>query len=161
MSDSDTPKYSPTEDVPSVEQQKINALNKLADYLARRDHSTLELTSKLRQKGYSQEIINWAVNEAEERRWLSDPYELSERVSATLHRKDRGILYINRYLQEKGLPPVEKDFDLERQKALRVIERKLNKVGNLSYAEKQKAYKYLSYRGFDDETTKKVIYEKS
>jgi regulatory protein len=81
-----------------------------------------------------------------------------------LHRRNKGIRYINNYLQGKGLPEVNSDRDLELEKALALVKNKVSILSELSFAEKQKEQarigRFLISRGFDSETVRKVIYEK-
>lgn len=135
-----------------------NALDKLADHLARRDHSEAELRSKL-ARHYSPDEIDAAISEAQERRWLLPAEELAAKVAEEWHRKGKGILFINQYLKNKGLPPVSTDSDKEKQKAKLVAQQKFARLGDLPYDEKQKVGQYLQNRGFDGETIRNVIYE--
>lgn len=144
---------------PEKKKPKFTAINKLMDYLARRDHSEKELREKL-SKNFSPDEVERAIRHAYEHNWMSPPEELAERVKLSLHRKKKGQIYINRYLQEKGLPQVSRDHEVELEKAREVLEMKFGKTGNFSFEERKKAYKYLSYRGFEHDVIKKVTYEK-
>ena len=121
-----------------TEQQK-QALDKLTVYLAQRDHSPLELRTKL-AKRFELEDINFALNEANERGWMKPPEELSEQVARQLHEKCKGIVYINNYLKKKGLPEVYSDEDTEMQKALLLKESKLKGQSPKDYDDKTHLY---------------------
>jgi regulatory protein len=138
--------------------QNNMTLDKLADYLSRREHTETELRQKL-IKRFPPSAVDWALAEANERQWLSDPEELADRVARSLHRRKKGSLYISRYLRNKGLPQVSKNLDHEIEKAQGIAEEKLFKTKGFSYEEKQKLARWLTSRGYDDETIRVVIYE--
>jgi regulatory protein len=125
------------------------AITKLMDYLARRSHSERELRDKLSEKFTEQEVED-ALTYAQEQNWLEDPVELSQRVSAQLHQKNKGHLYISHYLQKKGLPPVDRQPELEYKKAQDIAEayQDLNR---------EKLARKLHSRGFDNETIWQVL----
>jgi len=127
---------------------------KAMDFLARRDHSELELREKL-QRHFSLEEIDTVILEVKERGWILPPQELSDKVNEQLHRKNKGYLYICHFLRKRGLPEVARNPDIELEKALSLIESKhsefLNKPNKLA--------SLLKNRGFDTETIGKVIHE--
>lgn len=141
-----------------VTKERFKALNKLADYLARRDHSELELKQKL-AKFFPSDVISWALTEASEQGWLTDPKELAERVAASLQRKKKGAKYIQRYLQEKGLPAADTDPERDRENAELLVEQKYGKMSELSYAEKQKVFNFLYRRGFEEATIRDIVFK--
>lgn len=138
-------------------KERLRALNKVADYLARRDHSELELRTKL-GKHFESSTIDWAIQEAQESNWLGDPQEIAERAALSLHRKRKGYLYIKRFLKEKGLPNVNRDETLEYEKAEDLLQDKFGKFSDFSYEEKQKAFRFLINRGFEDSLIKDIIF---
>ncbi len=132
--------------------------------IARRDHSEKELRTKLKEKFSDEEdvgdIIDEAIEFAKDNRWLGDPVDLAHRLADMLHRRNKGIYYINNYLKEKGLPAVETDRALELEKALAIVKNKYDEDHNFSREEKARVGRLLASRGFDSETVRKVIYEK-
>lgn len=128
------------------------------DLLARRDHSEAELRERL-AADFSAADIDDALEHARERRWLPEADALAGRLAESLHRQGRGIEFINRKLEEKGLPPVPADDELELEKALRLAETK-RPEGELDRAAREKIGRYLLSRGFEDEIVRKVIHEK-
>jgi regulatory protein len=139
----------------------IPAKDKLMDYLARRDHSELELKQKLRKKGdYTAEEIDEALEWARRHKWLPEPEVISQKVADTLHRKYKGIHFINQYLREKGLPTVGRNDELELEKARHLIN---NKASSRKRSEKatakHKMARFLVSRGFDGAIIRKVIHE--
>ncbi|WP_347356062.1 regulatory protein RecX [Bdellovibrio sp.] len=140
------------------------AKKKIMDMIARRDHSEKELRTKLRDKFSDEEdvgdIIEEAIEFAKDNRWLGDPVDLAHRLADMLHRRNKGIYYINNYLKEKGLPAVETDRALELEKALAIVKNKYDEDHKFSREEKARVGRLLASRGFDSETVRKVIYEK-
>ena len=122
------------------------------DYVARRDHSEKELRQKLRLR-FSQDEIDQAIEFAKQKKWLASTDEellmFSCKVAEALHRKKKGIVYINHYLKKKGLPPIKKDLDRELEKARSLLGAKK--------LQPQKAQRFLSSRGFDFETINKSL----
>ena len=138
--------------------------HRMMDFLAKRNYSEKELRQKLARSyyQYNEDEINEAIQYAKDHNYLLPPEELSQRVALQLHQKNKGFLYINNYLREKGLPPINKDSDLEINKALDIIGRRFSseETSSFSFDEKQKIQRQLYNRGFDLETIKKVIHEK-
>ena len=131
-----------------------SARNTMMDLLARRDHSEKELRNKLKIREFSDQEITRAIEFAREKSWLpnneSQNEQFSLRMAQGLHRKNKGILYINDYLKKKGLPHIKKDSELELDKALSVLENKKLK-------EKMKIGRFLMSRGFDSETVRQAL----
>jgi SOS response regulatory protein OraA/RecX len=140
--------------------KKKSALDKIVDYLAIRDHSEKEIRNKLSMKDFDPEEIDEGIELAQEQGLLVDPDKLAENVSDQLSRKKKGILYINQYLKSKGLPSVEPDWDLEVEKARGLILKYLKKNPPYTIEEKQDIYRYLTNRGYADQTINQVIHAK-
>ena len=140
------------------------AKKKVMDLLSRRDHSEQELRTKLRDKFSEVEdfdgLVEEAIEFAKDSKWLGDPFELSLRTAESLHRRNKGIIYINNYLEQKGLPAVETDHSLELEKALTIVKNKYDENHEFSSEEKARVGRLLASRGFDSETVRKVLYEK-
>lgn len=140
------------------------AKRKVMDMMARRDHSEKEVRQKLRDKFSDEdnldELIQEAVDYAKDNRWLGDPQELAYRLADMLHRRYKGIYYINNYLRDKGLPSVEKDTSYELEKAMEIVQSKWGELEKPSREEKARIGRFLAARGYDSETVRKVIYEK-
>lgn len=134
------------------------------DLLARRDHSEKELRKKLREKFSDEDdgldAVEEAIAYAKENNWLGDPSALAYRMADMLHRRNKGIHYINQYLKEKGLPSVETDRALELEKALAIVKNKYDEDYDFTREDKARVGRLLASRGFDSETVRKVIYEK-
>ncbi|WP_413291692.1 regulatory protein RecX [Bdellovibrio sp. HCB185ZH] len=154
----------PQNEQESQQDRIAAAKRKVMDLLAARDHSEQELRSKLRGKFAdehgSEEAIDEAISFANEKNWLGDPSEYAARLADTLHRRNKGICYINNYLKEKGLPTVGTDSALELEKAMAIVTNKFTEDYKFSREEKARVGRLLTSRGFDTETVRKVIYEK-
>jgi len=153
----------PMENTPSRPRPQPSARNKMMDILARRDHSEKELRKKLRDKQFPPEEIDRAIEFGKENGWIPNTEEglkvLSEKTADVLKRKGKGRLYINHYLKEKGLVPVEVDPAEELEKARELVENKFSDLKQMDRKEKAKVGRFLISRGFGLETVRKVIYE--
>jgi len=138
----------------SSSKPQSTALDKVAELLARRDHSEKELYEKLSQKGFSSQDSSAAIEYAWEHKWLLPPEELAERVKLQLDEKGKGFLYIQSYLQSKGLPCPPKNSETEKLKAQRLLQKKFETLKpNTSNEEKKKqTSRFLKNKGFDFET---------
>ena len=126
---------------------------KAMDFLSRRDHSEMELREKL-GRTYTQEEIDETIKEVTERGWLLPPEELAAKVTLHLHSKKKGFLYIQQFLQRKGLPNTSREPETEYQKALSLIESKIHDP-----SDSKRLVSLLKNRGFDTETIARVINE--
>lgn len=130
----------------------------MMDLLSRRNHSERELRRKLREKEFSNEEVEMALSKAQDHNWLQAPEKLSEQFAGQLHRKNKGIHFINSTLAEKGLPPVTRDEALELDKALKLVKTKYSGFSEFTREEKAKVGRFLASRGFDSSTVRKVIF---
>lgn len=145
------------------------------DLIAKRDHSEKELQQKLsrvkkwdnkKERLYSDEEITSVISWARENRWLQDSSYLSERWAEALTKKKKGIKYINAYLNRKGLPAVSKNQEVEVEKAVLLLQKKMQsktyqkaiaEAGKLDRNIKLKLTRFLMSRGFDQETISKAF----
>lgn len=109
----------------------FKARKRMMDMLALRDHSELEMRKKLGQR-FVPELVEQMIEEAKERKWLpTSPEEvtaLAEKFAAVLHRRRKGVHWINRKLQESGLPALREDTEVEFEKALALARRNLSAI---------------------------------
>ena len=137
---------------------------KVMDLLAVRTHTEKELRQKLAThfsaEEFVDEIVEEAIGFAREKKYLEDPDTLAQRWAETLHRRNKGIEFINSYLEQKGLPSVPMNSQQEYEKALLVIKEKYNDDHKFSEEEKGRIGRMLTSRGFDSETVRKVLHEK-
>ena len=137
----------------------LKALNAITRYVARRDHSVHELKQKMKER-HSPEAVEWAIAEARKRRYLLDDQALAELWAKMMARKGRSQRYITGYLRRHKLPPVAVDRDDELAKCRSLLQTKFKKSVNFTYEERPRVVRFLSYRGFDGATIRRVIYEK-
>ncbi len=138
--------------------KKKSALEKIVDYLSVRDHSEKEIRNKLTSKQFEAEDIDEGIEIAQEQGLIMEPTKLAENVSEQLNRKHKGILYINQYLESKGLPCIHPNWNLEVEKAKELTLKRLNKNPPYTIEEKQDIYRYLTNRGYADQTINTVIH---
>lgn len=138
-----------------------DAIKKAMDYLAMRDHSRSELRMKLSKYDFLPDDIESALNHVESSGWLLPPQALAEKVADQLHRKKKSHYYIVKYLQQKQLPPVPRDSDLELEKALSLLEGRFSPLSKPTTLDKKQIMVFLRNRGFDHETIQRVVNEAS
>jgi regulatory protein len=156
------------------------AHRRMMDVLASHNHSEPELREKLtryfrqlctrgnidfiEEESRIQQAIDQAVQVAKSKRWLLEPETLSAELADKLHRKNKGIDYINQYLEARGLPPVAQENELELEKARTLVKNKYSDFSELTSEERlkveAKAARFLATRGFSSDVVRKVIYEK-
>ena len=141
-----------------AEKQTFKALDKIATYLAKRDHSVMELKKKLSSK-FPEQNTDAAIAIALEKGWILPPEELAEKVARTLHNKNKGHLYIQNYLRNLGLPSTAEDSELEYEKCITLLDNRFANWQNFTYEEKQKPARFLQGRGFSLSNIKKALYE--
>ncbi|MCO7225970.1 recombination regulator RecX [Pleionea sp. CnH1-48] len=143
--------------------QPDSARHRAIGLLTRREHSRRELHQKLLQKGYVAEEIQLALDDLEQRNWLSD-----ERFAESWIRYRAGRLYgparIRMELKEKGVDSAiidaafaESEVDWI-ENAVRVREKKYRNAPS-DWKEKAKQQRYLQYRGFSNDIINIVFEE--
>jgi regulatory protein len=148
---------------------------RVMDLIAKRDHSEKELRQKLsrvkkwdnkKERLYTDEEIASVISWARDNRWLQEGSYLSERWADTLNKRKKGIKYINAYLNQKGLPAVSKNQEVEVDKALNLLRKKIqNKAfqkaiedaGKMNQEIRLKLTRFLISRGFDQETIRSAF----
>lgn len=134
----------------------LKCLNALAGYLAKRDHSELELQQKLSRR-FEKDIVEAALAEAREMKWLLPPEELAEKVKEALGRRNKGSRYIQQYLKKKGLPAVRFDDEEEYMRCLQLLESRFGPSADLDWQEKQKVFRFLTQRGFSSTAIRSAL----
>ncbi len=126
----------------------LKGYRSLTRYIANRDHSEKELQIKLSQK-YEPELVSDLIQFAHDSGWMPKPEDMARRTAQRLKDKGKGRVYIQRYLNEKGLPSVEIDSEEELQRARAVAAIKFGSWSEKPYTEKQKIAQFLMRRGFE------------
>lgn len=132
---------------------------KVMDYIAKRDHSIRELVQKLKKR-FTPDEIQDAIEHAIESGWILEPAKLAKKVARQLDQKNRGILYVNRYLRKKGLPVVAVEKENELEKARTLAQRKLKAQPPYTFEQKKVIYRFLANRGFTEDICKTVMNER-
>jgi len=129
-------------------------------FLARREHSRLELARKLARHTEDEEEIERLLDDFEQRGWLSEK-RVVEQVAATRRRRF-GARRIAHELREKGISGDAIDAELPRLRdsefaAAREVWRK--KFGALPANARDKArqIRFLQGRGFDADVIRRVL----
>ena len=73
--------------------------------LARRDHSTVTLTAKLRRQGFSAEQVRSTVARLQNSGLLNDERFTGNYIDAVLRRKPVGPLWLQHKLRQQGIEP--------------------------------------------------------
>ncbi len=129
------------------------ARHKAIDYLARREHSYLELFRKLLQKGYAQSEVEQALAELIDDNLLSDS-RFAEAFVRSRVAKGHGPARIRMELKEKGLDDCQIDQALEVNNIDwdSVIEsvwlKKYSDSSSFVEIDKNRQWRFLQYRGF-------------
>jgi len=131
------------------------ALDTVARLLALRDHSLHELRQKLARR-YEEALIESVLVEAEARNWLLNEQDVAKRLCEQLGRRGKSRGYINAQLRKRRLPEVAMAGEDELQKARELLVKKFG-AEKLSYEDKGKAYRFLKYRGFEDQWIRKAL----
>ncbi len=138
------------------------AYNKALRLLARRDHSKKELLTKLK-RFFDAEICQKTLEKLEEKKWLKPEQELAEFWTKSLNQRNKGQLYIQKFLQGKGLPNLAADDEIELEKCRQILQTKFRRnfesSGKLSFEERAKAMRLLTNRGFTREVIGRVLNE--
>ena len=142
--------------MPEDTTQLKKAVKKLADYLSRRSYSLAELKLKL-SKTFSINIVEKALQKAQQNQWLESPQELSKKVTNTLHNKNKSWNYIKNYLLKKKLPLPPYDNQKELAKAQNLLAKKAEDLKNLSFEQKRKLKLFLAYRGFEQNIVSELL----
>lgn len=151
------------DEVINRKKSKVNAptaKSKLADLLARRDHSPLELRAKLAGR-FPPEEIEEALAWAESRGWIPNDEvsyrEFSLKIGESYHRRNKGIRFINSKLYRLGLPEIPSDPGVELEKARRLVENKFTRKGPASRDLRVRVHRFLTSRGFEGEVIRAVL----
>ena len=130
------------------------------NYLARRDHSALELTNKLENKGYSNALIKVVIQQLKDKRLLNDA-NFAEQYCRMRRNRGFGPLRIIAELQARGIAAetIAEVVEIADNEWFIVAhhlwqKRFKNPVKNLGpndFTRRAKQMRFLHYRGFTRE----------
>lgn len=138
------------------------ARKRAMDLLARREHSRLELLTKLVQKGCSRTIAEQALDELEQERLLSED-RFVESLVQTRRDQGHGPVRIRHDLRNKGVadPVIDRWLDARGRDWLDIIARvRRQKFGDElpgDYTERARQARFLQTRGFTAEQIRQVL----
>jgi len=146
------------------ESEKFTCWRKSLQYLSIRNRSSSEVELYLKKKGYSAEAINITIARHREYGYIDD-VEFARRFSASrAQKKNTGKNVIRRDLLRKGISKkiIDKairetgadqvDMDALYDAAVKKYHSYSNKKNGL-----QRIYRFLIYRGFDNDSVMKII----
>ena len=141
-------------------------MNTALRILSRRDHSTHELSQKLKGRGYSGEIIEDVISECKRYDYINDERTAQVFIRQLL-RKGYGRKRIRLQLNLKGLGGTHIQADLskcisdadEYQCAEKIFQKNARRFDREKDAlkRKDKIYKFLSGRGFSNMVISEII----
>ncbi len=129
-------------------------------YLARRDHTHLELTRKLLHAGYTEEEIKPALDELSQRGWLSSQRFAENYVTQKQARFGNQKLAYE--LRQKGVEEsvvqktLEEANETELERARDVWRKKFG-VQPANQNEKARQFRFMQGRGFASETIRQIV----
>jgi regulatory protein len=138
------------------------ARKRAMDLLARREHSRLELLTKLVQKGCSRIVAEQALDELEQERLLSED-RFVESLVQTRRDQGHGPIRIRHDLRNKGIADhlIDRWLDEGDSDWLDIIARvRRQKFGDelpADYTERARQARFLQTRGFTAEQIQKVL----
>lgn len=140
------------ENVLIEKKELIEAQRTAFNLLARREHSALELTQKLKQRGYSLTVIATVLNKLQQQNLQSDTRFVENYIHGRVN-KGYGPLRIQQELQQRGVA-----FDLInialdaynnwREYAEQVRRKRFGAKLPRDFSERAKQMRFLQYRGF-------------
>jgi len=143
-----------------------HAMNAAVRILTHRDHSKYELKQKLRQRGFTSEVIHTVILECERLNYIDDRRTARVYISQ-LKRKRFGIRHIRMALKKKRLYGAAGENILlenytkieERENADELLEKKMKTFDREEDLKKRrdKIYRFLYSRGFNRDTIADLI----
>lgn len=134
--------------------------------LGRRDHSCLELSQKLKQRGFAPEMIASVIATCVKMNYLNDK-RFCETYTNQLRRRGYGVMRIGQKLKAKGISAAHIRCSIERYCAeaaqrddcQRVIEKKMSAHQTNEPPEKARArlFRFLYHRGFSSDIIRQVL----
>jgi len=148
------------------DEEFSNAKKYVYNILARRMYSSSEIQKKLKEQGYTDEIINDVISMMERYGYVDDKTFAEEWVQSRTQNKPKGKIVIRRELKGKGIEEdtidevLDQVIDESKQTdlLLDMARRKARSYKNDDLiSAKRKLQGYLIRRGFDFETVRNVV----
>ncbi len=146
-------------------EEKDKASNYAMYLLAKKDRTKNEIISKLKDKGFDEEIINSAIDKLEEYNYINDEAYCERYINDKTKFSKYGVNKIKSKLYAKGVDKeiiskeiVKIDNDLEFENALALAQKKLSSIKESDkYKIKAKLSNHLITKGFSYDTIRKVF----
>ena len=132
------------------------AINLATAWLARRETSRLEISQKLRQRGFSQDIIDKAIERLREYGYVDDRRFAMALVDLRQNNQPYGRIRLAADLRAKGITGEAADtalMEFNEEEAIKLAA----EMGRRRGLEGQKMYNFLYRRGFSSQLIQKVI----
>lgn len=136
------------------------AKKRVVYWISKKDYSESELVEKLGHWA-NPDVVSHTINWCHDLKLIPLPATMAENIVQSLNRQKKGIQQINLRLEKKGLAPIVADDDVELEKAIELINKKLSHSlksetwKSLTYEDKlktkAKAFRFLATRGFTSE----------
>lgn len=130
-----------------------HALKSAIKILSIREHSTAELTQKLTQRGYTEDVIQRVIMDCRQRDYVDDR-RAADQLLASMKRRGFGIHRIRSEFLRRGLPGDWVEFDPaeESSMALRVALKKWKSLQRETEPSKRRLrlIRFLRSRGFSE-----------
>ena len=148
------------------DEELSNAKKYVYTILARRMYSTNEIRKKLKEQGYTDEIIDNVISMMEGYGYLNDKTFAEEWIRSRAHNNPKGKIVLKRELTQKGIEgdiieeAFSQSFDESQQSeiALDMARRQSRSYRNDDpISARRKLQGYLIRRGFDFETVRNVV----
>ena len=148
------------------DEELSNAKKYVYTILARRMYSSSEIRKKLKEQGYTDEIIDNVISMMEGYGYLNDKTFAEEWIRSRIQNNPKGKIVLKRELAQKGIEGdiieevFNQSFDESQQSeiALDMARRKSRSYRNDDpISARRKLQGYLIRRGFDFETVRNVV----
>lgn len=132
-------------------------------FLGYRARSKKEIREKLREKEYSDDVIEKTIEFLEKYNYVNDKQFAIKYMNDKIKLKGNGVNKIKYELRQKGIDDEILDevfvdtYDDELEKAIKLLEKKVKCIDELDYKAKQKLSTYLNGRGYSYDIIKASI----
>lgn len=132
-------------------------------FLGYRARSKKEISDKLREKDYSDDVIDKTIEFLEKYNYINDKQFAIKYMNDKIKLKGNGANKIKYELRQKGISDeildevFEDTYDDELEKAISLLEKKVKRIDVFDYKAKQKLSTYLSGRGYNYDIIKASI----
>ncbi len=127
-------------------------------WLRVRDYSCAEMAQRLRARGFSETVVNEALNWLIEERWLSDERLTQRLIARFCEEEPSGDARIRQEFERRGLvPPTELPLK-ETERALEALKQRFGTPPERSDARmRARWFRFLIQRGFEAETARSAL----